>query len=222
MIPQEISIASGRLTLRGSLALPEYPRGIILLAQAGGVMPGCRHEFAAAIQAESGFATLLINLISFRDPPHSDIHSNVPLLTQRILNCLAWIRQQALLKPLSCGILAAGSATPAAIRASTQRDAQVTALVCRGGLPDQAGAFYLENLQCPTLLLFGATDSSGQASGLRCQEKTRRHCKLEIIPDADREFTSASHFETAARIANQWMQTHLLLKSQPESDTSAC
>lgn len=210
MIPQEISITSGQLPLRGSLSLPENPRGLVLLPQPGGVHPGCRHEFAAQVQEQQGFATLLVNLISFRDPQNSNLHNNVPLLTQRILDCLVWLRREALLAPLPCGILAAGGAVPAALRASAQRDAQVSALVCRGGLPDQAGAFYLETLECPTLLLFGADDPSGQASGLRCQEKTHRHCKIQIIPDADREFTAAPHFETAAHMASQWLLSHLL------------
>ncbi|MCE1172910.1 MAG: hypothetical protein LWW84_16600 [Azovibrio sp.] len=209
MIPQEIAITSGRQPLRASLCLPDAPRGLILLPQTGGIHPGCRHEFAARIQEEHGFATLLLNLVSFRDAQGSDLYGNVPLLTQRILDALAWLHQESLTAALPCGILAAGSAVPAALRAAAQRDAQVQALVCRGGLPDQAGAFYLETLLCPTLLLFGADDPQGQASGLRCQDKTHRHCKLQIIPDADREFSAPPHFETAARIAGQWLLAHV-------------
>jgi len=209
VIPQEIGIVSGRAHLYASLALPEAPRGLVLLPQAGGVHPGCRHEYAARVQEQQGFATLLINLISFRDPQNGNLQNNVPLLTQRILDCLAWLRREALLAPLPCSILASGEAVPAALRASAQRDAQVSALVCRGGLPDQAGAFYLETLECPTLLLFGAGDSHGQASGRRCQEKARRHCKIQIIPDADREFTAPPHFETTTHIASQWLLSHI-------------
>ncbi len=209
MIPQEISIASGQASLRGSLALPEAPRGLVLLPQAGGVHPGCRHELAARIQEEQGFATLLVNLVSFRDPDNGSVQDNVPLLGERLLDCLAWIRREPLLAPLPCGILAAGSAVPAALRASAQRDAQVAALACRGGLPDLAGAFYLESLRCPTLLLFGAGDSRGQAAGLRCQDRAPRYCRVEIVPGADREFSQPTHFDTAARLAARWLLGHM-------------
>lgn len=206
---QEISIASGRASLRASLVLPEAPRGLVLLPQAGGVHPGCRHELAARVQEEAGFATLLVNLLSFRDPDSGNMQDNVPLLGERLLDCLAWLRREPLLGHLACGILAAGSAVPAALRASAQRDAQVKALVCRGGLPDLAGAFYLETLSCPTLLLFGAGDTRGQAAGLRCQDKAPRCCRVEIIPGADREFTHPGHFDTAARLASRWLLGHM-------------
>lgn len=209
MIPQEITIPSGRLSLRGSLTLPENPGGLILLPHPGGMHPGSRHELAARILEQGGFATLLINLVSFRDPHNSDLYGNVPLLTQRILDCLAWLQQEPLLAPLPCGILAAGHAVPAALRASAQRDAQVSALVCRGGLPDQAGIFYLKTLACPTLLLFGTDDAKGRASGLRAEEKIEGRCRIQIIPDADLEFTAPHHFEVAAQLALQWLRGHL-------------
>ncbi len=209
MIPQEISITSGNQSLRGSLGLPDNPKGLILLTQAGGVHPGCRHEFAAQILEQQGFATLLINLVSFRDPQNGDVTNNVPLLTQRILDCLTWLRSDPITAELPCGLLAGGASVPAALRATAQRDTQVHALVCRGGLPDQAGGLYLEILSRPTLLLFGAQDALGQASGLRCQEKTQRHCKIEIIPEADREFSATLHFEVSAQLACQWFLAHV-------------
>lgn len=207
MIPQEIRIAADHVGLRGSLALPEAPRGLVLLAQVDGVHPGDRHERAARLHAQLGFATLRASLVSFQDMP--GVAEHVALLTTRLLAWLAWVSQDAWLNVLPCGILATGASVPAALRASAQRDAQVKALVCCGGLPDLAGAFYLKALACPTLFLFAAADAPGLAAGARALAHSAAVACLNSIPAADREFKQARACDTVAQQSGAWLLRHL-------------
>lgn len=213
MIPQEITLPTNPHPLRGSLCLPDAATALVLLLQAGGVHPGCAHEDNAHLLAAQGFATLLVNLFSFRDPPGSDLGRNIPQLSQRILAVLTWLQQEPLTSTLPCTLLAGENAVPAALRAAAQRDTQVHALVCRGGLPDQAGVFYLESLACPVLLQQDTADSAGLASAQRAAARIGPGCTLQTWPTATWPESQASSMTHRTRSAGEWLRHKL--QSQP-------
>lgn len=210
LVPKDICFTSTRPNLKGSLFLPEVPRGLILLPRINSFSPDTLFDWVTKLQGEAEFATLSLNLSHFGDDPRCELHNNVPLLTQRLLDGLTGVQREPLLRHLPCALLATGALVAPAMRASAQRDSHVRALVCQGGLPDRTGRFYLENLCSPTLLMFEPMDVEGMASGLRCQSENPSHCFLYPFDEQDSKTASRRHnTEVIAQVACQWFNTHI-------------
>lgn len=148
-------------SLHGQLELPDNPRGLILIARAHHAL-----EDAAISSsfAEFGHATLCMELLSAQEVQFADATQNVPRLTQRLIDILELIRNDGDMERLPLAIFASGDVAPAAIRAAAQRDLQVKAVACHGGLIARAGVQSLDLLAAPLLMLFDADDKIGQAA----------------------------------------------------------
>ena len=161
MINRTITIQTPHGPLHGQLERPDAPRGIILLARA-------HHAPIDTLIAESltwhGYAIFSGELLSSQEARFTDATQNVPRLTQRLLDILDLIRHDGDMQNLPLAIFANGDTTPAAIRAAAQRDTQVKALACHGGLVDHAGRQALELLVAPLLMLFDANDEFAPAA----------------------------------------------------------
>ena len=132
-----ITLQTPHGSLHGQLDRPETPRGLILIARA-------HHAAIDTIIAENllpyGYATFTIELLTAQEVQFADATQNVPRLTQRLIDILDMIRNDGDMQELPLAIFATGDIAPAAIRAAAQRDTQVKALVCHGGLIDRAGS----------------------------------------------------------------------------------
>jgi len=163
---RSLSIHTPHGLLHGQLELPDTPRGLILLARAHHApIDGS----LAASLAGRGFATLNMELLSSQEAQFVDATQNVPKLSQRLLEILDLIRSDGDMESLPLAMLSSGDATPAAIRAAAQRDAQVKVLACHGGLIDRAGLQSLKLLVAPLLMLFDADDAIGQTAYQRAK-----------------------------------------------------
>lgn len=158
---RHISLHTPHGSLLGQFERPDAPRGLILLARS-------HHAPADTVIAANlgshGYATLRMELLSAQEIQFVDATQNVPRLTQRLLDILNLIRNDGDMQTLPLAIFTNGDIAPAAIRAAAQRDAQVKALACHGGLIDRAGLQALELLVAPTLMMFNADDAAGQAA----------------------------------------------------------
>lgn len=191
-------------TLHGQIERPAGAHGLILaprVAAGGTPLPGAATSEPGAVArlAARGFAVLGIGLISPQESHFPDAAHNVPRLASRLIDLLDLVRDDPTLVGLPLAILAGGDVTPAAIRAAAQRDLQVKALACHGGIADLAGLQSLKLLAAPTLMLFDANDPVGPAAWQRalphlaCPHETHR---------------TAGPQDTADRAAS-WFALHL-------------
>ena len=144
--------------LHGQFCAPETPRGLVLIVRA-------HHTPADAALAEQfanqGYATLTVELLSLQEAQFADATQNVPRLATRLLDFLDLARQDGDMQSLPLYLMASGDTTPAAIRAAAQRDTQIWALACHGGIVDRAGLQALQLLVAPLVMLFDADDELG-------------------------------------------------------------
>ena len=138
-----------------------FPRGLILLARSHHLPID---TVSTANLVTQGYAVFVMELLSAHELQFADATQNVPRLALRLIDILDMIRNDGDMQDLPLGIFVSGEITPAAIRAAAQRDAQVKAVVCHGGLIDRAGAQALDLLVAPLLMLFDADDSIGETS----------------------------------------------------------
>lgn len=161
-------------SLHGQFDRPEFARGLILLARSHHVPVD---TVTAANLVARGYAVFVMELLSAHELQFADATQNVPRLAQRLIDVLDMIRSDGDMQDLPLGIFASGDIAPAAIRAAAQRDAQVKAVICHGGLIDRAGAQALDLLVAPLLMLFDTDDSIGETAYQRAM--SHLHCVHE-------------------------------------------
>ena len=163
--------------LHGHLIAAPGARAVILLARAH-ISP--IDAIISANLANRGYAILGMDLLTAQEAHFADAAQNVPRLAERLIDLLDLARRDATLADLPFGILATGDASPAAIRAAAQRDTQIRALACHGGLIDRAGKQSLEFLVAPLLMLCDPEDAAAKTS----YERARPHlgCPHEFHP----------------------------------------
>lgn len=147
--------------LYGQLACPPAARALILLAH---TQHTAVDSVISANLATRGYAILAMSLLTAQESQFVDATQNVPRLSQRLIEILDFARNKPELAEMPIGIFATGDASPAAIRAAAQRDTQIQAVVCHGGLIDRAGRQALDFLAAPLLTLFDPDDVAGKNS----------------------------------------------------------
>lgn len=153
---RNLTIQTPHGPLHGQMTLPaETTCATILLARS-------HHSPMDSVIAEHlaahNYAILTMDLLTSLENQFVDATQNVPRLTQRLIDLLDLARRDYELAELPFGIFATGDASPAAIRAAAQRDIQIRAVVCHGGLIDRAGKQALEFMTAPLLMLGDLAD----------------------------------------------------------------
>ena len=156
-----ITLQTPHGSLHGQLDLPDNPRGLVLIARAHHAAEDAIISFSFG---EFGCATLTMELLTAQEVQYPDATQNVPRLTQRLIDILDLARIDGDMEKLPLAIFTSGDVAPAAIRAAAQRDLQVKAIACHGGLIDRAGVQSLDLLAAPLLMLFDADDQIGQTA----------------------------------------------------------
>ena len=206
-------IAIPPLGLIGDLMVPNNPRGIILFAHgSGSSRHSPRNRFVADQLNASGFATLLLDLLT---PAEAEDRANVfdiPLLAERVIEAAMWIGSEPDIEELPLGLFGASTGAGAALQAAAELQTRVAAVVSRGGRPDLAGP-YLPRVVAPTLLIVGGNDH--QVIDLNRQAHAALTCEklLRIVPGAGHLFEEPGTLEAAIDFARAWFEHYL---AQPE------
>lgn len=207
-----IAVDSGKVQLHARLCLPTQPSALVVLAHAG-PNPEARDDAIAVILRHAGIGTLSFNLLTASEERFADNHHNVSLLTGRLLDGLALIKQHMLrgeLPTLPIGLGAAGDCSPVVVRAAAIRDHDIFAIVCRGGLVDLAGMLYLHTLLSPLLILVGEGEQRVEASNRRALREVSGRKDLKLLPaSAADTLDEATALEWVARETAHWFVNHL-------------
>lgn len=198
--------------LHGDLAVPEGATGLVLFAHGSGssrLSP--RNRYVASILNNSGFATLLFDLLTPEEEEHDAITAhyrfNIPLLAGRMTRATDWIAHYKRIQGLALGYFGASTGAAAALVASAGRD-DIAAIVSRGGRPDLAGEA-LPQVHAPTLLIVGSKDFEV----IRLNEEAMRamtiHCELKLVPGATHLFEEPGALDQVAHLAADWFKTYL-------------
>lgn len=211
---QALIVPSEHGALHGSLRLQPGAPGLVVLVHAGPPDEGETGAFTELLR-QTGLSTLNADLIAANEEHYPDLHHNIPLLSRRLLLFLGQLRHRIQMgefpeQPIA--LHAGEDTTPVIVRIAAQRDHDIAALVCRGGLVDLAGIVYLRTLTSPLLLLHDAGDDHRIAANRRALREVRCPSELCVIADNDTRKT-----DTANQLAAQWMRRYLETPAQPRS-----
>jgi putative phosphoribosyl transferase len=213
--PIDVIIPAGRIRLDGVLGIPDGAGGLVLFAHGSGssrLSP--RNTRVAAALREAGIGTLLFDLLTLEEASDRRKVFDIELLAQRLNAAAEWARDQKESANLRIGYFGASTGAAAALIAASG-DAQIRAIVSRGGRPDLAVRF-LPEVKAPTLLIVGGDDvpviemNQSALDLLRCEKA------LRIVPGASHLFEEPGTLEEVMRLAIAWFHRHLSKVGQRE------
>ena len=207
-----VLVRAGAASLEGELTIPVGARGVVLFAHgSGSSRHSPRNRFVAARLREGGSATLLFDLLT-EDEEREDDHTgrlrfDIALLAGRLVRASEWVMGDPRAKHLALGYFGSSTGGAAALVAAAATNADIRAVVSRGGRPDLAGDA-LSRVRAPTLLIVGGRDDF--VLDLNERALTRLHCekRMEVVPEATHLFEEVGALETVAHLASDWFSRH--------------
>ena len=207
---EEVSIPTGPVTLTGYLYVPEDPIGLVVFAHgSGSSRHSSRNRYVASVLNEAGMATLLFDLLTSHEELDRANVFDVDLLADRLSTVASWAAGQPEVEDLPLGLFGASTGAAAALRAAAAPDADIAAIVSRGGRPDLAGTS-LGSVRTPTRLVVGSEDSIVLALNREAQQQLRCESDLSIVAGATHLFEEPGTLARAAELARDWFTDHFL------------
>jgi putative phosphoribosyl transferase len=211
-IPERsVRISTPTALLDAALTIPARARGLVILATGSGE-PTYRagNRRAAELLNESGFATLMVNLLGgseiAQDAETSELRFDLPLLAARVLGIATWARHHPSLSRLRVAVVAGGTCAAAALVASAQdTEGRIATIVSRSGRPELAGAS-LARVRAPTLLIVGELDAANLPTNQRALAELPRGSRIQVVPGAHHLLEEGETAEHAARLTAAWLE----------------
>lgn len=199
----EIRVGPERLA--GLLGIPDTePLGLVIFAHGSGsgrLSP--RNQRVAEALRTSGFATLLLDLLTPAEEQNRANVFDIGLLAKRLSSATRWAREESNLAELPIGYFGASTGAGAALVAAAEAGDDVSAVVSRGGRPDLAGDA-LEYVRAPTLLIVGGADTPVIPLNQQALDRLRATKSLVIVPGATHLFEEPGTLDDVVNLARQW------------------
>lgn len=212
-LDQRVTVRAGTAELEGNLLVPQGAPGVVLFAHgSGSSRHSPRNQFVAEALSNSGFATLLIDLLTAVeeqvDERTRQHRFDIGLLTERLVFAIDWLGGYPDTGRLPVGLFGASTGGGAALVAAARRPDRVRAVVSRGGRPDLAGDA-LERVSAPTLLIVGARDAPVIGLNRDAMERLSVVNRLELVPGASHLFEEPGALGEVTRLAAGWFSRYL-------------
>jgi putative phosphoribosyl transferase len=206
---EEVTVPAEAARLAGHITLPDHARGLVLFAHGSGSgRHSPRNRYVADVLNQAGLGTLLFDLLTSAEEIDRANVFDIELLAGRLVEVTRWLAAELGHEHLPIGYFGASTGGAAALVAATDADADVAAVVSRGGRPDLAGDA-LPLVQAPTLLIVGSRDEAVLALNRAAQQRLRCTNRLEVVRGATHLFEEPGTLQAAAELARDWFLTHL-------------
>jgi putative phosphoribosyl transferase len=206
---EEVAVTAGPVRLEGHLTLPENATGVVVFAHgSGSSRHSPRNRYVATLLNEVGLATLLFDLLTVEEELDRANVFDISMLAHRLVDVTTWLRTQTDLAHLPVGYFGASTGAGAALWAAAEPDADIAAVVSRGGRPDLAGP-RLAEVAAPTLLIVGGDDDMVIELNRQAQARLRCENRLVVVPGATHLFEEPGTLQAAAEVARDWFTSHL-------------
>ena len=201
---ENIQLAVDGVELAGRLTVPAGAHGLVIFVHgSGSSRHSPRNQSVAATLNRAGLGTLLFDLLTPDEEPDRARVFDVELLAHRLRTVTDQFRPTA----EWVGYFGASTGAAAALLAAAEPDADVAAIVSRGGRPDLAAA-RLAFVRAPTLLIVGGADRTVLELNRQAQRQLRCVSILVVVPGATHLFEEPGALPAVADHARDWFLTH--------------
>jgi putative phosphoribosyl transferase len=200
---EEVEVVADGVALAGRLTVLEETEGLILFVHgSGSSRHSSRNRFVAGVLNQAGLGTLLFDLLTSEEEGDRARVFDVELLAGRLAEVTRRVRGEH----AWVGYFGASTGAAAALWAAAEPDAEVAAVVSRGGRPDLAWP-RLGLVRAPTLLIVGSRDELVLDLNRQAQAELRCPSELAVVPGATHLFEEPGALQTVAELARDWFTT---------------
>lgn len=204
-VPVEI----GPSRLQASLGVPSGAKGLVIFAHGSGSgRHSPRNNQVARGLRTSGFATLLLDLLTPAEELDRRNVFDISLLASRLATATAWAGLRPETAALGVGYFGASTGAAAALLAAAMADGRIRAVVSRGGRPDLAGDA-LRQVRAPTLLIVGSLDGEVLRLNQQALVNIDAPRRLAIVEGAGHLFEEPETMEQVLEHAIEWFNRFL-------------
>jgi putative phosphoribosyl transferase len=210
----DVAIPAGSIELAGRLTVPAKALGIVVFVHGSGSSRfSPRNRDVALALAEGGFGTLLFDLLTPAEELDRAHVFDIPLLATRLAAVTAWLRGQVAAQGVPIGYFGASTGAAAALWAAAAPEADIAAVVSRGGRPDLAAA-RLASVRTPTLLIVGGEDAEVLDLNKQAQDQLRCANRLHVVPGATHLFEEPGALAAVAKVGREWFTGQMAKSDQ--------
>jgi len=200
----------------GDLVVPKEAQGLVVFANGSGSNRfSSRNRDIAGAFHQRGLATLLVDLLRHDEERDRTNVFDIELLSQRLVATTRWVRNQPDLTELPIGYFGTSTGAAAALRAASELENEVGAVVSYAGRPDLVGPG-LQLVRVPVLLIVGEQDELVHELNAEAQLPLALSCELAIIPGARYRFEDAKALEEVSFLGGDWFERHLIPAVKPQ------
>ena len=208
-VRRSIQIHTDAAQLPGDLIVPGDAGGVVVFAHGSGSSRRSPRNVAVAERLNvAGLATLLFDLLTPAEAADRALVFDIELLAARLGAAIVAVRDAADVPAVPLGLFGASTGAAAALVASTFDDANVGAIVSRGGRPDLAGNV-LQRVTAPVLLIVGSNDPDVLDLNRAAAERIRAETRVEVVPGATHLFEEPGALEMVSDLATSWFVRNL-------------
>jgi putative phosphoribosyl transferase len=204
-----VQVEAGSVRLPGHLAVPSGATAIVIFVHgSGSSRHSPRNRYVARMLNEAGLGTLLFDLLTPDEEIDRTNVFDIELLAGRLHDVTSWLRGVPGAQAARFGYFGASTGAAAALWTAAAPDADVDAVVSRGGRPDLAIP-RLASVLAPTLLIVGGRDNVVLALNRQAQAYLRCPNELAIVPGATHLFEERGALELVGEHARAWFASWL-------------
>ena len=210
---QPVELRTDSALIEGVLVVPANAAGLVVFAYASGSGRfNARNRALAAMLEHSGFATLLLDLLTRReeaiDRRTMEYRFDIERLASRVIAAVDWAGGDRRVAALPIACFGASTGAAAALIGAAERPDLVRAVIARGGRLDLAGD-WLPRVQAPTLLIVGGADPEAIDCNRAAMRRMSVAPRLQIVPGATRMLEEPGAPERVSELAVAWCRTYL-------------
>lgn len=211
--PFEVLIHMDGIVLRGLLNIPLNAGVLVVFVHGSGSSRFSPRNLQIAQNLQQrGFATLLFDLLTEGetavDEETAGYRFDIDLLTERLLGAIHWLKTQPATEHLKLCLFGASTGAAAALRAASDLGHEISAVVCRGGRPDLAGAQALAQVVAPTLLIVGGLDEEVIALNKNAMGYLTGLAEMKIVENASHLFGEQGKLEEVEALTLSWFEAN--------------
>lgn len=214
LVHDEVTFApTPHVAVAAHLQVPPDPRGVVVFAHgAGSDRHSPRNQFVADVLHESGFATVLVDLVLPAEDRADPDPVDVALEGNRLIGVAEWLRTHPATNGLDVAYIGTDTGAAAALWAAAELGSEVTCVIARDGRLDLVRP-RLGAVRAPTLLVANEQDADAVARTEQDRGALGGPSRLVVVPGAGPLFDEPGALPAFAEAARDW----LLAELQPAS-----
>ncbi|WP_017601798.1 phosphoribosyltransferase family protein [Nocardiopsis lucentensis] len=206
-VARGVRIRAGEDYLDGDLTMPAALRGAIVLAVGEG-RTDPRWRAIASVLRRSGYATLLLDLVTAGERAEHAEGVGTEVLGERLNAAVTWLRRATDAANEPVGVLGSGTAGPAALVTAAERPRDVGAVVVYGGRIDLAEPA-LSRVRAPVMVLLESGDSFVRELSEWARGRMAGPTDLRVMPGAEQLLEGGQEWRQVAVETLDWFDRHL-------------